>query len=185
VEKVLSAAGKRGAQRRLNAGEQLPVVAEHLRGNLARLNGTRDRRSFDTLHELLEAQAYRLAYWRVASDEINYRRFFDINDPLPSGSRTSTFRGGPRGHLPVPRPRAGAWAASTIPTGCLIRGYFLRLQEYFLDQARRLAARRWTTRWLAVSEAPLRRRTEAGDPPAARRALYAVVEKIQGGKERS
>jgi (1->4)-alpha-D-glucan 1-alpha-D-glucosylmutase len=34
----------------------------------------------DALHELLEAQAYRLAYWRVASDEINYRRFFDIND---------------------------------------------------------------------------------------------------------
>jgi (1->4)-alpha-D-glucan 1-alpha-D-glucosylmutase len=35
---------------------------------------------FDALHELLEAQAYRLAYWRVAADEINYRRFFDIND---------------------------------------------------------------------------------------------------------
>ena len=31
------------------------------------------------LHELLDAQAYRLAHWRVA-DEINYRRFFDIND---------------------------------------------------------------------------------------------------------
>jgi (1->4)-alpha-D-glucan 1-alpha-D-glucosylmutase len=36
--------------------------------------------SFDPLHELLEAQAFRLAYWRVASDDINYRRFFDIND---------------------------------------------------------------------------------------------------------
>jgi (1->4)-alpha-D-glucan 1-alpha-D-glucosylmutase len=32
------------------------------------------------LHDLLEHQAYRLAYWRVAADEINYRRFFDIND---------------------------------------------------------------------------------------------------------
>ncbi|MBS3803207.1 MAG: malto-oligosyltrehalose synthase [Oleiphilaceae bacterium] len=32
------------------------------------------------MHELLERQAYRLAHWRVASDEINYRRFFDIND---------------------------------------------------------------------------------------------------------
>ena len=38
------------------------------------------RRRFDALHALLEAQAYRLAYWRVAADEINYRRFFDIND---------------------------------------------------------------------------------------------------------
>jgi len=34
----------------------------------------------EALHALLEAQGYRLAYWRVASDEINYRRFFDIND---------------------------------------------------------------------------------------------------------
>jgi len=32
------------------------------------------------LHQLLERQHYRLAYWRVASDEINYRRFFEITD---------------------------------------------------------------------------------------------------------
>lgn len=37
-------------------------------------------RSFVPLHRLLERQAYRLAYWRVAADEINYRRFFDINE---------------------------------------------------------------------------------------------------------
>ena len=36
--------------------------------------------SFDGLHRILERQAYRLAYWRVAAHEINYRRFFDIND---------------------------------------------------------------------------------------------------------
>ena len=39
-----------------------------------------DAPSFDPLHELLESQAFRLAYWRVASDDINYRRFFDVND---------------------------------------------------------------------------------------------------------
>lgn len=32
------------------------------------------------LHRLFEKQHYRLAYWRVASDEINYRRFFEITD---------------------------------------------------------------------------------------------------------
>ncbi|MGJ7506728.1 malto-oligosyltrehalose synthase [Variovorax sp. GT1P44] len=32
------------------------------------------------LHALLEAQSYRLAYWRAAADEINYRRFFDVNE---------------------------------------------------------------------------------------------------------
>jgi malto-oligosyltrehalose synthase len=31
------------------------------------------------LHELLERQHYRLAWWGVAGDEINWRRFFDIN----------------------------------------------------------------------------------------------------------
>jgi len=36
--------------------------------------------SFDALHALLEKQAYRLAFWRVSGEEINYRRFFDIND---------------------------------------------------------------------------------------------------------
>jgi (1->4)-alpha-D-glucan 1-alpha-D-glucosylmutase len=34
----------------------------------------------EALHSLLEAQAYRLARWRVAGDEINYRRFFAVND---------------------------------------------------------------------------------------------------------
>lgn len=44
------------------------------------LNGdTDDPRSFDALDQLLAQQSYRLAYWRVAAEEINYRRFFAIN----------------------------------------------------------------------------------------------------------
>jgi (1->4)-alpha-D-glucan 1-alpha-D-glucosylmutase len=38
------------------------------------------RRSWRPLHALLERQSYRPAFWRAASDEINYRRFFNIND---------------------------------------------------------------------------------------------------------
>ena len=34
----------------------------------------------DALHELFEAQHWRLAYWKTAGREINYRRFFTIND---------------------------------------------------------------------------------------------------------
>jgi (1->4)-alpha-D-glucan 1-alpha-D-glucosylmutase len=46
-----------------------------------RSNGRKgDPRSFDTLHRLMEAQVYRLAHWRVSGEEINYRRFFDVND---------------------------------------------------------------------------------------------------------
>ena len=36
--------------------------------------------SWRRLHALFEAQAWRAAYWRTAADEINYRRFFNIND---------------------------------------------------------------------------------------------------------
>ena len=36
--------------------------------------------SFDLLDELIDSQPYRPAFWRVATEEINYRRFFDIND---------------------------------------------------------------------------------------------------------
>ena len=32
------------------------------------------------LHDMLERQHYRLAWWRCANDEINWRRFFDINE---------------------------------------------------------------------------------------------------------
>jgi (1->4)-alpha-D-glucan 1-alpha-D-glucosylmutase len=49
--------------------------------NVRLFNGTKgDPRSFDLLDQVLNDQAYRLAYWRVAAEEINYRRFFDINE---------------------------------------------------------------------------------------------------------
>ncbi|MCK9397596.1 MAG: malto-oligosyltrehalose synthase, partial [Methylobacter sp.] len=61
--------------------EQSSDIAGFLEENLSFFNGTAgESSSFDQLHHLIEAQAYRLAFWRVASDEINYRRFFDIND---------------------------------------------------------------------------------------------------------
>ncbi len=56
--------------------QEQPEVARALESAVAAVNAA----SGDALHALLEAQAYRLAYWRVASDEINYRRFFDINE---------------------------------------------------------------------------------------------------------
>ena len=58
----------------------VPGVREALEAAVRRFNGTPgDDASFNALHDLLEAQAYRLSYWRTASHEINYRRFFDIN----------------------------------------------------------------------------------------------------------
>jgi (1->4)-alpha-D-glucan 1-alpha-D-glucosylmutase len=57
-----------------------PRILRHIDDAVRAFNGVPGRaESFDLLHELLEAQPYRLAYWRTASHEINYRRFFDIN----------------------------------------------------------------------------------------------------------
>jgi (1->4)-alpha-D-glucan 1-alpha-D-glucosylmutase len=69
---------KRRLERRC---QEAPLVQEAIEKALAIINGTPgDPRSFDALDALLTDQAYRLAFWRVAAEEINYRRFFDIND---------------------------------------------------------------------------------------------------------
>ena len=56
-------------------------IRDFIEGNLALFNGhPGDPESFALMDELLEDQCYRLSYWQVGSDEINYRRFFDVND---------------------------------------------------------------------------------------------------------
>lgn len=56
-------------------------IRQFITQNLEVLNGAPGKaESFNNLHELIKAQAYRLAKWRVAADDINYRRFFDINE---------------------------------------------------------------------------------------------------------
>jgi (1->4)-alpha-D-glucan 1-alpha-D-glucosylmutase len=60
--------------------EHTPVLREFIERALHDFNGSVGQpRSFDLLDSLLNEQSYRLAHWRVASEEINYRRFFDVN----------------------------------------------------------------------------------------------------------
>jgi (1->4)-alpha-D-glucan 1-alpha-D-glucosylmutase len=118
-----------------------------------------DPRSFDRLDELLNAQAYRLAFWRVAAEEINYRRFFDVNDlaairqEVPEVFET-THR------LVIDLVRNGAITGLRIdhPDGLYLpRQYFEKLQTHC---AHSLAM------W-----------------PADGRAVYMAVEKILTGNE--
>jgi (1->4)-alpha-D-glucan 1-alpha-D-glucosylmutase len=70
-----------GRQRLVRLLADRPDVGAFVLENVRRFNGTPgDPRSFDLLDALLGEQAYRLAYWRVAGEEINYRRFFDVNE---------------------------------------------------------------------------------------------------------
>jgi (1->4)-alpha-D-glucan 1-alpha-D-glucosylmutase len=57
------------------AYEQNQEFREALESAIERFNA-----DFDALDELLDRQWYRLAYWRIASQKINYRRFFDVTD---------------------------------------------------------------------------------------------------------
>ena len=50
-----------------------PALAAAVDGEIAALN-----RDWDGLDNLLQRQNYRLAFWRVAGRELDYRRFFDI-----------------------------------------------------------------------------------------------------------
>ncbi len=63
------------------SAQNVASVQTALAQSLGTLNGDpAEPRSFDRLDALFNQQAYRLTFWRNASDEINYRRFFDIND---------------------------------------------------------------------------------------------------------
>ncbi len=58
-----------------------PEIKEFLDTNIGLFNGRHgDPASFELLDTLLAKQAYRLAFWKVTLDIINYRRFFSINE---------------------------------------------------------------------------------------------------------
>ena len=161
--------------------------------NVALFNGQPgDPRSFDLLDDLLEHQCYRLAYWRVAPDEINYRRFFDVNDLAAlSMEREDVFEAahglvlrllaeGKLDGLRIDHPD-GLYDPAT---------YFRRLQEHFaLACARRAFEADADSRgldWKDV-EGPLRdriasRKTGPGQGPLGP-PLYVVAEKILGADE--
>lgn len=60
---------------------QNPIIHEYINENLAIINKSAKSDAVpDLLEKLLQEQFYRMAFWKVATDEINYRRFFNIND---------------------------------------------------------------------------------------------------------
>jgi (1->4)-alpha-D-glucan 1-alpha-D-glucosylmutase len=68
-------------RRRLAELAAAPSVRGAIEDAVQQINGTKGvPQSFDALERLMNDQVYRLAHWRVAAHEINYRRFFDINE---------------------------------------------------------------------------------------------------------
>ena len=68
-------------KRLLNLYHESEPIRSFIGTNILILNGQKNQpRSLNLLDELLNDQVYRLSHWRVATEEINYRRFFDINE---------------------------------------------------------------------------------------------------------
>ncbi|AOF85156.1 malto-oligosyltrehalose synthase [Hydrogenophaga sp. RAC07] len=121
-----------------------------------------DRSSFDALDALIDAQAYRLAHWRIAADEINYRRFFDINELAALRmERPEVFEATHRLLLELAVSGAIDGLRVDHPDGMADpAGYFERLQLRYAE--------------MAGLPAPTGRRGDgAADLP-----LYVVIEKI-------
>jgi (1->4)-alpha-D-glucan 1-alpha-D-glucosylmutase len=151
------------------------AVRDFVEDNVRLLNGVRgDPRSFDRLDALLGAQVYRLADWRVAADEVNYRRFFDVNDlaAIRVQSR-AVFEATHRLVLRLVASGAVHGLRIDHPDGLYAPGeYFRQLQ----DEVLRLTAARLAP---GVDEAALAAlltaHREAGSPAGP---LWIVAEKI-------
>ena len=179
-------------KRRLAAlAAEVPPVRAFINDNVARFNGVDGQAaSFDRLDALLGAQAYRLSFWQVAGDDINYRRFFDINTLAAIRMEDpSVFEAAHR--LIFRLVRAGQVTGLRIdhPDGLYAPGEYLRqLQRRCLLEVAEAAARREggteeerQARRLEV-HAELEQRLESG--PELARPFYIVVEKILMAGER-
>ncbi len=176
-------------KRRLAAlEEKSAAVRDFIGHNVGAFNGRPgDRHSFDLLDWLLAAQPYRLSYWRVASDEINYRRFFDVNELAAlSMERPEVFEAT---HTLVLRLlESGKVQGLRIdhPDGLYDpRRYLVQLQrQFFLACARALVEARPEAYGGDGRELEERLLARLADPPAELRGtelarpLYVVVEKI-------
>jgi (1->4)-alpha-D-glucan 1-alpha-D-glucosylmutase len=158
---------------------------------LRAFNGKRgDPRSFDLLDRLLAEQPYRLAHWRVAGEEINYRRFFDVNELAAIRMENpAVFRETHRLILELVETGAVTGLRIDHPDGLYDpRRYFLALQRERVEQlARRCAVGddmlTPEARAAAAATAFDARCPDDPGPPECR-PLYIVAEKILGKGER-
>ena len=113
-------------------------VLQALHEVVAQFNGlVGERGSFDDLEALIEAQPYRLAHWRVAADEINYRRFFDVNELAALRmERPEVFEATHRLALELAARGAIDGLRLDHPDGLADpAGYFVRLQRRYAEVA--------------------------------------------------
>jgi (1->4)-alpha-D-glucan 1-alpha-D-glucosylmutase len=118
--------------------QAFPALVTAIEAVVATLNGRAgERGSFDALDALIDAQAYRLGHWRIAADEINYRRFFDINELAALRmERPEVFEATHRLVLELAASGAIDGLRVDHPDGMADpAGYFARLQQRYAEMA--------------------------------------------------
>src|SRR3989441_9060367 len=162
-------------------------------GNVRLFNGVRgEPASFARLDELLGAQVYRLAFWQVAADEVNYRRFFDINGLAAIRMEEPVvFEGAHRLVFRLVHDGCVTGLRIDHPDGLYAPGeYFRRLQRRcFLETAAALAGidaapEGEQSAWRETVLAEFDRRVQADPLGALARPFYIVAEKILMADER-
>jgi (1->4)-alpha-D-glucan 1-alpha-D-glucosylmutase len=174
-----------GKRRLASVMKESAEIREFVEDNVRILNGTPGvARSFDLLDRVLDEQVYRLASWRVAGDEINYRRFFDINDLAAIRMEDpAVFEQTHRLIFRLIREGVVTGLRIDHPDGLYApTQYLARLQRScFLESARRLAhGQPEDDQGKAEWEARLLARYDARVPPPT---FYVVAEKILVGTE--
>ncbi len=115
-----------------------PALASGLAAVVTSLNGRPgERTSFDALDALIDAQPYRIVQWRAAADEINYRRFFDINELAALRmERPEVFEATHRLVLDLAATGAVNGLRIDHPDGLADpAGYFRQLQQRYAERA--------------------------------------------------
>lgn len=175
-------------QRLAKLTDESADVRRFIEENVGIFNGKKgDPRSFDLLDTLLAAQVYRVAFWRVAGEEINYRRFFDINELAAIRMENPhVFQETHKLIFRLIHERKVSGLRIDHPDGLYDpTEYFRRVQRgVFLAACRDLFKPGLQYKggdWETVKERLLRRYNEefAKDPQSPpRRAFYIIVEKI-------
>ncbi|HUH11732.1 MAG TPA: malto-oligosyltrehalose synthase [Longimicrobiales bacterium] len=173
--------------------EASEAVGASLEETLRVFNGRRgEPRSFDLLDRLLGEQPYRLAHWRVAAEEINYRRFFDVNELAAIRmEHPLVFRETHRLILGLVEEGKVTGLRIDHPDGLFDpHDYFLAIQRERFVQVERARRREGAAEGqdLEGTVAAAAAAVEAACPPdPARpgcRPLYVVAEKVLGRGER-
>jgi len=147
--------------------EESPEIRLFIEENVAKINGEPGKpESFELLDRLLESQVYRLVLWKAGSDELNYRRFFDVTELAAVCTE----------HLDV------FDATHRLPFEMLLRGDVDGFRIDHVDGLFDPTEYLWRLQWTLLRLIARRKfeQTQTGDSESVGRLEHAVLLRLRG-----